>query len=304
MSDRRLVDAHHHVWDLDRHPQPWLDEPGHAAIRHTFGIDDLRAAATGAIRGRGLASTVVVQSIASVEETADLLALAEREELVAAVVGWVALDSPGVGEQLEMLRDAPGGRHLRAVRSLVQGESDPGWLQRPEVERGLRAVAELDLGFDILIRSHQFPQAISLAERNPELRLVLDHVGKPPIADGDLDEWNWSIRRLAQYPNMVCKVSGLVTEAEHERWSIDDLRPVWEAVLAAFGPQRLMFGSDWPVCTLAGTWNEWAGTVEKLLAELSEPEVHAVLAGTATDFYALRAPDSQDVSSERTLTSR
>lgn len=288
MSDAQvLVDAHHHVWDLDIRPQAWLDEPAHEPIRRTFGTDDLGAAATATVAGRRLACTVLVQCVTSVDETREFLALADSDPLIGAVVGWADLTSPAIGDVLDALRAGPGGTHLRAVRHLVQGESDAAWLQQPSVERGLRAVGERGLGYDLLIRSHQFPQAIRLAERLPDLPLVLDHAGKPPIARQDLDDWERGVRRLAAHPQVRCKVSGLVTEADHEKWTVDDIRAVWEVLLEVFGPDRLMFGSDWPVCVLAGGWNRWAATVEELLAGFSAAETEAVLAGTATTFYRL-----------------
>ncbi|GGR76637.1 amidohydrolase [Streptomyces humidus] len=284
---RALVDAHHHVWDLDVRPQPWLDEPGHEPIRRTFSPRDLLSAATRPIAGRRLTSTVVVQCVASVPETRDLLALAADDPLIGAVVGWADLTSPAVGDVIDELRSGPGGSYLRAVRHVVQGETDPNWLQRPEVERGLRTTGERGLGYDVLVRSHQLPQAIRLAQRLPELPLVLDHAGKPPLAAGDLTDWSRLVRALAGRPQVRCKVSGLITEADHEKWTVDDLRPVWDVLLSAFGPDRLMFGSDWPVADLAGGWNRWAATVEELLDGCSGAEIHAVLAGTATAFYRL-----------------
>lgn len=282
-----LVDAHHHVWDLAHRPQPWLDEPGHEPIRRNHGIEDLRRAAERPLAGRSLTSTVVVQCVASAEETAELLTLARREPLVGAVVGWADLTSPAIGDVLDELRSAPGGGYLRALRHLVQGESDPEWLQQPSVERGLHAVQDRGLGYDVLIRSHQFPQAIRLAERLPELPLVLDHAGKPPVARHDLADWEHGIQALAAHPQVVCKVSGLITEADHRTWTVDDIRPVWDILLAAFGPQRLMFGSDWPVCVLAGGWARWAEAVEHLLDDCSPHERQAVLCETATAFYRL-----------------
>lgn len=294
MSDARtLVDAHHHVWDLDRRPQPWLDESGHEPINRSFGADDLRAAATATVAGRRLGRTVLVQCVTSVDETAEFLALADADPLIGAVVGWVDLTSPAVGDVLDALRAGPGGRYLRAVRHLVQGESDPEWLQQPSVERGLRAAADRGLGYDVLIRSHQFPQATRLAERLPEVPLVLDHAGKPPLVHRDLAEWERGVRELAAHPQVRCKVSGLVTEADHDAWTIDDIRPAWEVLLGAFGAERLMFGSDWPVCVLAGGWNRWAATVEELLAGCSADETEAVLAGTAAGFYHLEAERKQ-----------
>ncbi|WP_422724225.1 amidohydrolase family protein [Kitasatospora purpeofusca] len=284
-----LVDAHHHVWDLDRRPQPWLDEPGHAPIRRTHTLDDLRRTATRTIAGRRLTSTVLVQCVASVPETRELLALAEQDPLVGAVVGWADLASPAIGDVLDALRAGPGGGYLRALRHVVQAESDPGWLQRPTVERGLRAVRDRGLGYDLLIRSEQFPQAVRLAQRIPDLPLVLDHAGKPPVGRA-LTDWERKVRVLAASAHVRCKLSGLITEADHRTWTIDDIRPVLDVLLDAFGPDRLMFGSDWPVCVLAGGWNHWAATVEELLADCSEGERQAVLSGTAASFYRLSDP--------------
>ncbi|MER6069633.1 amidohydrolase family protein [Streptomyces sp. NPDC001817] len=284
-----IVDAHHHLWDLGRRPQPWLDDPALTTIRHTFTPDDLRSTATRTIAGRSLRRTVAVQCIPDVPETEDLLALAEREPLIGAVVGWADLTSPAIGDLLDGLLAGPGGTYLRSLRHLVQGETDPGWLQRPDVERGLAAARDRGLRYDVLVRSHQLDQAIRLAERFSDLPQVLDHAGKPSIADGDLADWTRRMGLLAAHPHVVCKVSGLITEADHDRWTIADIRPVWDVLLSSFGPDRLMFGSDWPVANLAGGWNRWAATVDDLLDGCSATEIHAVLAGTATAFYRLPA---------------
>ncbi|WP_340374335.1 amidohydrolase family protein [Streptomyces sp. SS7] len=283
-----LVDSHHHVWDLRQRPQPWLDAPGHEPLRRTFGTDDLRAAAVRTIAGRRLHRAVVVQCVTSVPETRELLALADEDPLIGAVVGWADLTSAAIGDVLERLGAGPGGRYLKAVRHTVQDEPDPYWLQRPDVERGLRAVQDRGLGYDVLVRAHQLPQAIRLAQRFPALPLVLDHAGKPPLARRDLAEWERAVRTLARSPQVRCKVSGLVTEADREKWSVDDIRPVWDVLLAAFGPDRLMFGSDWPVCVLAGGWERWAATVEELLDGCAAHETAAVLTDTATGFYHLK----------------
>jgi L-fuconolactonase len=284
-----LIDGHHHLWDLDQRPQPWLNDPDLTSISRTFTPGDLRTTATQAIAGRRLHSTVAVQCMPDVPETEDLLALAEREPLIGAVVGWADLTSPAIGEVLDRLLAGPGGAYLRSLRHLVQGETDPSWLQRPDVERGLAVTRDRGLSYDVLVRSHQLDQAISLAERFPDLPQVLDHAGKPSIADGELAEWERQLRLLATHEHVVCKVSGLITEADHDRWTVDDIRPVWNILLTAFGPDRLMFGSDWPVANLAGGWNRWAATVDELLDGCSDTEIHGVLAGTATAFYRLPA---------------
>ncbi|MEU6510720.1 amidohydrolase family protein [Streptomyces sp. NPDC046942] len=284
-----LIDAHHHLWDLDQRPQPWLDDPAVASIRRTFTPGDLRATATQPIAGRRLHSTVVVQCIPDVPETEDLLALAEQEPLIEAVVGWADLTSPAIGEVLDRLLAGPGGAYLRSLRHLVQGETDSGWLQRPGVERGLAVARDRGLSYDVLVRSHQLDQAIRLAERFPDLPQVLNHAGKPHIAGRELADWGRQVQRLAAHQQVVCKLSGLITEADHDSWTTADIRPVWDILITAFGPDRLMFGSDWPVANLAGGWNRWAATVDELLTDCTENEIHALLAGTATAFYRLPA---------------
>jgi predicted TIM-barrel fold metal-dependent hydrolase len=290
-----LVDAHHHLWDLDRRPQPWLDDPGMASIRSTFTPDDLRLTATHPVAGRRLHGTVVVQCLAEAAETGDLLALAEREPLIEAVVGWADLTSPAIGDVLDRLRAGPGGGYLRSLRHLVQGETDPNWLQRPDVEHGLRAVRDRGLRYDVLVRDHQLDQAIRLAERFPDLPQVLNHAGKPNLARQDIEGWERGIRRMAAHPHVVCKVSGLITEADHTHWTIADIRPAWDVLVSAFGPERLMFGSDWPVADLAGGWNRWAATVDRLLTGWSDSDAHALLAGTARAFYRLPTPEEDDI---------
>ncbi|WP_055711109.1 amidohydrolase family protein [Streptomyces torulosus] len=282
-----LIDAHHHLWDLDRRPQPWLDDPGLTSIRRTFTPGDLRSTATHPIAGRHLHSTVAVQCMPDVPETEDLLALAEQEPLIEAVVGWADLTSPAIGEVLDRLLAGPGGAYLRSLRHLVQGETDPGWLQRPDVERGLAAARNRGLSYDVLVRSHQLDQAIKLAERFPDLPQVLNHAGKPDIARRELADWRRQVQRLAAHQQVVCKLSGLITEADHDNWTTADIRPVRDILLTAFGPDRLMFGSDWPVANLAGGWNRWAATVDELLTDCAENEIHALVAGTATAFYRL-----------------
>ncbi|GAA2488681.1 hypothetical protein GCM10010276_29310 [Streptomyces longisporus] len=188
---------------------------------------------------------------------------------------------------LDRLIAGPGGGYLRSLRHLVQGERDPAWLQLPDVERGLRATRDRGLGYDVLVRDHQLDQAIRLAERFPDLPQVLDHAGKPDIARQDLAKWERGVRLLAGHPHVVCKVSGLITEADRTHWTTADLRPAWDVLVSAFGPDRLMFGSDWPVANLAGGWNRWAATVDELLTGWSAGDVHALLAGTATAFYGL-----------------
>jgi predicted TIM-barrel fold metal-dependent hydrolase len=282
-----VIDAHHHVWDLTRRPQPWLAEPGLGALRRSFSTSDLVTDSTAGLCGRKLTATVLVQCLPLVAETEEFLRLAEQDQLVAGVVGWVDLTDPGMGGQLDRLRTVPGGQLLVGVRHLVQAESDPNWLLRKDVRRSLDEVAQRGLCYDLLILPHQLAAAATLAAEAPHLRLVLDHAAKPPLRSGDLGEWTKGVRSLSAAPQVVCKFSGLITEADHQSWSTKDLRPVAKELLEDFGPNRLMFGSDWPVCRVAGGWAAWASAAEELLAPLLPADLDQVLQGTARRTYGL-----------------
>lgn len=277
------VDAHHHVWDLSVRDQDWITGPELQPLRRNFTLADLEPPA----RGAGIDRTVLVQTITVPEETPEFLALAAESELVAAVVGWTDLTRPEVADELARLRELSGGEYLKGIRHQVQGERDPEWLLRPDVRRGLAAVAEAGLVYDLVVLPHQLPACAKAAAALPELTFVLDHSGKPPIASGELRPWASDVRALAALPNTVCKLSGLVTEADPAAWTTDTLRPYADTVLAAFGPDRLMFGSDWPVCTLAATYGQVVSTAEELTAGLGDTEREAVFSGTATRVYGL-----------------
>ncbi|MCY0930714.1 amidohydrolase family protein [Streptomyces sp. H27-H1] len=278
-----IVDAHHHVWDLSVRDQDWITGPELAPLRRDFSLADLTPQA----RAAGVAATVLVQTVTAAEETPEFLAVAERSDLVAGVVGWTDLTAPDVADTLAGLRAGPGGAHLVGMRHQVQGEPDPHWLVRPEVLRGLTAIAEAGLAYDLVVKPHQLAAAALAAQRLPGLTFVLDHLGKPPIASGELAPWAERIRHLAALPNTVCKLSGMVTEADWASWTVDDLRPYADTVLDAFGPGRLMFGSDWPVCRLAATYAEVVAAAGDVTAGLSPAERRDVFTGTAVRTYGL-----------------
>ncbi|MGP4043567.1 amidohydrolase family protein [Streptomyces sp. 2A115] len=277
------VDAHHHVWDLSVRDQDWITGPELAPLRRNFGIADLEPEA----RAAGVTRTVLVQTITVAEETPEFLALAEESELIGGVVGWTDLTSPEVADELARLRELPGGRYLKGIRHQVQGEPDPEWLLREDVRRGLAAVAAAGLVHDLVVLPHQLPACVKAAEHHPGLTFVLDHLGKPPIASGEREPWTTDIRAFAALPNTVCKLSGMVTEADLKGWRASDLEPYADTVLDFFGPGRIMFGSDWPVCTLAASYAEVAHTTSLLTEKLSESEREEVFAGTATRVYRL-----------------
>ena len=277
-----IVDAHHHVWDLTVRDQTWITS-GLKKIRKNFALDDLAPLAAES----GIYATVLVQTIPVADETPELLALAASSDFVAAVTGWVDLTAPSIRDDLSRLMEGPGGSALRAIRHPVQGEADPDWLCRKDVRRGLSAVADAGLVYELLILPHQLAAAEQTVAALPNARFVLDHGAKPPIASGHLEPWAGSLRKLAALPNVACKFSGLVTEARWTTWTVEDLRPYVEILLNAFGPERLLFGSDWPVCLLAAEYAEVLAASQQLTAALSPAERDAVFAGTARKIYGL-----------------
>jgi L-fuconolactonase len=270
------------VWDPARRPQPWTD--GLPVLQRAFGMDELAPQ----LRACGVDGTVVVHTVASIEETHELLALAHREPLVAGVVGWFDLTDPALDDALAATAALPGGSHLVGARHQLQVEADPRWLARPDVARGLRTLARHGLAYDVVVSPEQLPLVASVTARLPEVGFVLDHAGKPPISGGDLSDWARDVRALAAHDNVAVKLSGLVTEASWTSWGPDDLRPVLETVLDAWGADRTMVGSDWPVCLLArADYARVTETHDRLLAALGPDERDAVQGGTALRVYGL-----------------
>jgi len=274
------VDAHHHLWDPSVRPYPWMTGEA-AALARPRGLDDLRDAVT----GTDVTATVVVQAVHETSETLDLLAAAATGGgLVRGVVGWVDLTTPDIPHQVARLRESDGGHLLVGIRHQVHDEEDAGWLCRPEVVAGLRALAGAGLVFDLLVRPRELPAALAAVRAVPDLAFVLDHAAKPAIADGAREPWAHAVAALAAEPNVTCKLSGLVTEAS-QAWTVEALRPYAAHVCEVFGPSRLMFGSDWPVCTLRATYAEVRHAADALLEGLSPDERDDVLAGTARRVY-------------------
>ena len=282
MSDSaRRIDAHHHLWDLAVRDQPWTAPL--PDLRRTFTIGDLRPH----LAAHDIAATVVVQTITVPEETPELLSLAAAEPVVAGVVGWVDLTAPAIDDELARLRTLPGGHALVGVRHQVQEEPDPRWLCRADVRRGLTAVAAAGLSYDLVITADQLPATIETVQALPELTFVLDHGGKPAIRHGELEPWRLHVAALSSCANAMAKLSGLVTEADHDTWTVADLRPYADVLLDTFGPARLMYGSDWPVCLLAATYDRVIEAAEELTAQLSPAERAEVFGGTAARSYGL-----------------
>lgn len=277
-----MIDAHCHLWQLaDVGEEYWLAGREYDAIRRDIGFADLEEAAA----ATGVDGFVVVQAVARVAETSALLALAAETPAIRGVVGWVDLTNAELPARLADLRSGPGGDKLVGLRHLLPGDSDPAWIARPDVAGALSAVAEAGLAFDLLVTERELPYAVAAADGfDDRLRLVLDHCANPPLSDGDLRQWEGHVRALATLPNLACKVSGLTTRASWSHWTIDDLAPAVEVVVDAFGPDRLMFGSDWPVSSLASSYSLVVETAAALLAGLDHDRVFA---GTAAEWYGL-----------------
>jgi L-fuconolactonase len=282
-----IVDAHHHLWDPARRDYPWMTGDA-AALRRPIGLGDLRAT----VEPLGVGATVAVQAASTEEETLELLALAAGSDgLVAGVVGWIDLTAPDAGDRLAALGAGPGGERLVGIRHAVHDEPDPGWLERDDVARGLRAVAQAGLPYDLLLFPRHLPAATRIAAAIPELGLVVDHGAKPRIAAGEREPWSSDLAALATHEHVHCKLSGLVTEADWPDWREQHTASYAGRLLELFGPERLMFGSDWPVCTLAASYAEVLDLARSAIAELSADEQEAVLAGTARRFYGLPEGD-------------
>lgn len=279
-----MVDSHHHFWDPGRFDYPWLAGAELAPIRRRFGPEDLQPLLSEA----GVERTVLVQTISDLEETSEFLAVAERTEFVAGVVGWADLTDPRLAEVLRGLQAGPGGGHLVGIRHQVHDEADPHWLLLPDVQRGIAAVGDAGLVYDLLVRTRELPAAVETARRHPQVSFVLDHLAKPRIAGERFDgSWSEALAPLAELPNVSCKLSGMVTEAEWSSWKPEDLQPYVERVLDLFGPERCLFGSDWPVCLIAASYSQVLEALRASLAGLGEDARAGVLGGNASRLYRL-----------------
>ena len=276
-----VLDAHHHLWDPSTRAYPWMRRPGLEPLHRPYGLADLRKA-TGAA---GVRWTVLVQTVSDEAETQGFLDEAERSGgLVVGVVGWVDLCAGGVADRLAKLRSMPGGARLVGVRHQVEDEPDVDWLGRAQVRHGVAAVVGAGLVYDLLVRPEQLPAATALADALPDGRFVLDHGAKPPIGRPEWAQWADLVADLARRDNVACKLSGLFTEVPLGA-ALDDVTPSVDHLLGCFGPDRLMFGSDWPVSTLAAPYPEVVRRTCDLIDGLSPEERRAVLVGTAARAY-------------------
>lgn len=275
-----IIDTHQHFWRYSAEEYGWIDQ-SMSAIAQDFLPADL----VEETRRVGVDGVVTVQARQTLDETRWLLALADEHPLVRGVVGWVPLAAPDCREQLKVL-DHP---RLKGVRHVVHDEPDDQFILGGPFNDGVALLEEFDLAYDILVFERHLPQTIEFVDRHPDGRFVLDHIAKPKIAAGEIEPWRSNIQRLAERHNVACKVSGLVTEASWEGWTPEDLSPYLDTVLDAFGPERLMFGSDWPVCRLASDYERWFHVVQRWAEPLSASERGRLMGGAAIEWYRLEA---------------
>ena len=279
-SNSPVVDAHQHFWELGRFDYSWLEAEPLEPIRKSYLPADLLPH----LNATGVDKSVFVQTQHNVEENRWVLELAEQNDFIAGVVGWVDLASDECELQLEEFKYHP---KFVGIRHVTQDEPDDDFIVRPDVIRGLQILEKHSIPFDLLFFVKHLKHAETVARQCPNLPLVIDHLAKPEIKDGRLDNWEQNFRNAAKCENVWCKLSGMVTEAVWHNWKTDDLRPYVDLALEVFGPSRLMFGSDWPVCELAGSYEEVYGAVKELISGLSDAEQSQIFGQTAIDFYKL-----------------
>ena len=270
-------DAHQHFWQYDPVEYGWINDKM-GILKRDFLPRDLEPL----LSAEGFDGSIAVQARQSLEETRWLLELAEQNTIIKGVVGWVDLCSPALDAQLEEFGRNP---RLVGLRHVVQDEPDDEFMLRPDFRRGIARLGDYGLKYDVLIYPKHLPSALKLVREFSDQQFVLDHIAKPLIADGVLEPWKSNIRELATCDNITCKLSGMVTEARWQQWHADDFRAYLDTVLEAFGPQRLMIGSDWPVCTLSASYSSTMGLVKNYIAHLSAKEQGAILGGNCAAFY-------------------
>jgi L-fuconolactonase len=273
------IDAHQHFWIYNQKDFNWIDD-SMAGIRRNFLPEDLQPE----LKANAFDGSVVVQTCQTLEETRWLLKLAEHNPSILGVVGWADLRSPDIQSQLTSLTRSP---KLVGLRHIVQSEPDDRFLLQPDFLRGISALEEFRLAYDILIYPKHLPVALDFVQRFPRQRFVLDHLAKPPIKSGEISSWAKGIRALAVSPNVFCKLSGLVTEADWKHWTPEHITPYLDVALESFGEERLMIGSDWPVCLVAASYSRAVRVVKDYVSRLSPNSRAAVLGGNAARFWRL-----------------
>lgn len=277
------IDSHHHLWDLSIRDQEWITGEEMKPIRKNFVVSDLKDA----IASSRIDRTVLVQTVTDYSETPELLNIAQSEQLVGAVVGWLQIDAPDAIAHLHQYLDLPGAEYLKGIRDIAQDHPDPNYLAKPKTIANVKKLGELGITFDLLTKTPELAAAIKLVRACPDVQFVMDHISKPYIAKRELEPWRTLMSELATLPNVLCKVSGLVTEANWKTWDVIDFKPYVDHVIEIFTPQRLMFGSDWPVANLGGTYSQIVELAEALTSGLSPSEAEFFWHKTAAAAYRL-----------------
>lgn len=277
ISDR--IDSHHHLWRYTPEQYGWIDEQMDV-LQRDFLPGDLKPL----LGNAGIAGSIAVQARQSLEETKWLLELADEAAWIRGVVGWAPIVAPEFPDVLAELRQQ---KKLKGLRHIVQDEPDEQFILDPAFDRGIRTLHGSGLVYDILIHARHLPQTVQFVDRHPDQSFVLDHCAKPPISKEGWETWAHHMRELARRPNVVCKISGLVTEADWRQWTPAVLEPYWQLALEIFGPNRLLFGSDWPVALLASSYQRWIDVVETWTMSLSTGERSAIWGGTAARVYSI-----------------
>jgi L-fuconolactonase len=277
------IDSHHHVWDLSVREQGWMVGEALNPIKRNFSINDLRQAITGC----GIDKTVVVQTVTNYDETPELLELADTDDLVAGVVGFLKIDAEDAIAHLDSYQSLRGFKYLVGIRDIAHDYEDVKYLSKPQVIKNVQELGKRGLVYDLLTKTPHMRAAIDLVKACPNTKFVLDHISKPYIAKADMQPWADQITELASFENVVVKVSGLFTEADWKNWKKENFWPYLDHITKSFTPNRMMFGSDWPVCLLAATYKQSIDLVEEFTSKFSESEKNAFWAATANTAYGL-----------------
>jgi L-fuconolactonase len=278
------IDSHHHIWDLSVRPQTWMKDDSVKPISRTILMNELEPE----LEKAKITHTVIVQTVATVDETPEFLNLSISHPKICAVVGWLDLESNDIRPQLDKYLAHPGGKNLVSIRDLAQDKEDPNWLLRDNVVRNIHRIGEAGLVFDILTRPPQLAAAVELVKISPNNSFVLDHISKPYMAKGEMQPWADQISQISSFENVAVKVSGLFTEANWHNWSHQTFRPYLDHILNSFTPSRMMFGSDWPVCLLAATYSDTINLMEYFVKDFSDSEQTSFWSGTAKQVYKLK----------------
>ncbi len=276
-----IIDSHQHFWRYNPARDGWITDEM-AALKRDYMPEDLAPE----LKANHVDATIAVQADQSDKETQFLLELAREHSFIAGVVGWVDLRDPGVERRLEYFGQF---EKLRGFRHVAQSEPDDWFLVGDAFVRGIAALRQFDFTYDVLIYPRQLAAAAALVEKFPEQRFVLDHAAKPMVRMKEIDAWAAGVRKLAAHPLVYCKLSGLITEADWQNWRPDDFRVYLDIVFEAFGAERLMFGSDWPVCLLAGAYRDVKDLIASYMSDRPVAERHAIFGGNARCFYGTRS---------------